>query len=1310
MGTSPQQPRPLLLQNDLTATSVLKRVDLIGCLVTSNHNPKQSQETLWSGNMFHVLNLFLFKLGEGGSNKAKILHDDILIILDKSNKDWWKARNTRTRQEGYIPSNYVAPVDSLESKAWYFGAIKRSDSEAKEARRLGPSKEQALSLCRPGTLSLSVRGEINETGQPTIKHFCIRTKSSTGEVFISNKIEFGNVSDLIEYYCQNKGLSIRLSGVCPRVQAAPETDGLAHDVWEVPRHTIKLHDKLGHGCFGEDVLGKGFCPVNRGPTVDIRYKRDFYRKLEKRGSVPVPVESTAEDQARTLNFWKDIWENEAGHNTEAEWLDGIQGNFEPITQQEDFQITTARVAARVKGMTNWSSPGIDGLHAFWIKHTTCLHGRIAELLNESLTTSQIPAWMTEGRTYLLIKDPKKGTSSPGNFRPITCLPNLWKLYTGIISEDIYHHLDANKLFPEEQKGCRKKSRGCKEQLAIDKLILRHCKRTKSSLYMAFIDYQKAYDSIPHSWILKSMEMCKINPQIVRLFERSFQQCIVNVVQSGSTLGKIHIKRGLFQGDAVSPIHFIIGLIPLSLLLTAEGRGYTIAEPDTQTEDEDININHRLYMDDLKLYANSRENLQHLLEVTEKFSTDINMSFGIAKCGSLDIVNPQSVVRVKRLLSSSLHGKNLVTAINTWAIPVIRYGAGILDWTATEAKGLDMMTRKILRRGFIKSNSDIDRLYVSRKLGGRGLQRIEDVIVKEETGLVSFFSNSTDTKIRALHTAMVKEDIILNIPPENAEALKERLEGQLIDNWKGKPLQPAKDFVDLLPPTLGLRSWAWLNKESLSRYTEADVFAAQDQSIRTNWIQAAIEKQQGVSEKCRICNQHNESVEHILNGCQKLANGDYKHRHDRVAAALHWGMCRDLGECAHVFRQPQSQMVWLTMSGRSPVTPSNYMINWSGIYSRTPIYQDVLGKGFCPVNRGPTVDIRYKAAPGPSFGALRAPAREGLLRYQTTYNVWAATFNNTKKVAVKSMKEGTMDADKFLEEANVMKRLRHPHILQLQAICSTEEPIWIITELMVNGSLQDYLHKKGSTLVKENGSQTILINMAAQCADGMAYLEAQSFIHRDLAARNVLVGEANLCKIADFGLSREDIYQADVKTKFPIKWTAPEAAFYQQYSIKSDVWSFGILMYEIITLGKVPYPGMRGQEVLEQLEKEQLEKGNMRGQEVLEQLEKGIVRDQEVLEQLEKGIVRGQETAGKMTSRRGLLLKLSSGNLMTLLSRWKDNTMKRSQRHFIERERELRIENIFHRIVLQLLTLCECEIVFILRVLCKPSRTYKTQEV
>ena len=114
----------------------------------------------------------------------------------------------------------------------------------------------------------------------------------------------------------------------------------------------------------------------------------------------------------------------------------------------------------------------------------------------------------------------------------------------------------------------------------------------------------------------------------------------------------------------------------------------------------------------------------------------------------------------------------------------------------------------------------------------------------------------------------------------------------------------------------------------------------------------------------------------------------------------------------------------------------------------------------------------------------------------------------------------------------------------------------------------------------------LIDMSAQIAAGMAYLESQNYIHRDLAARNVLVGDNNIVKIADFGLARlikEDEYEARVGARFPIKWTAPEAANYSRFSIKSDVWSFGILLTELVTYGRLPYPGMTNAEVLSQVE-------------------------------------------------------------------------------------------------------------------------------
>lgn len=198
-------------------------------------------------------------------------------------------------------------------------------------------------------------------------------------------------------------------------------------------------------------------------------------------------------------------------------------------------------------------------------------------------------------------------------------------------------------------------------------------------------------------------------------------------------------------------------------------------------------------------------------------------------------------------------------------------------------------------------------------------------------------------------------------------------------------------------------------------------------------------------------------------------------------------------------------------------------------------------------------------------------------------VFEGLFNNTTRVAIKTLRKGSMDPQDFLREAQIMKKMRHENLVQLYFVCTKEEPVWIITELMSKGALISYLQTpEGRTLPMSE-----YINMATQIASGMSYIEKEKYVHRDLAARNILVGDNKVYKIADFGLTRfikEQEYEARAGARFPIKWTAPEAANFSKFTIKSDVWSFGIVLYEIITKGGTPYPDMTNADVLTQIDR------------------------------------------------------------------------------------------------------------------------------
>ena len=152
---------------------------------------------------------------------------------------------------------------------------------------------------------------------------------------------------------------------------------------------------------------------------------------------------------------------------------------------------------------------------------------------------------------------------------------MWKLLAGIISERLYNYLEETNTILHQQKGCRWKCRGTKDQMLIDKMVMMNSKRRKTNLSMTWLDYKKAFDMIPHSWLMKCLEIFSAEENTIKFLKNTMPNWRTILTSSGTRIAEVSIRRGIFQGDSLSPLLFTVAMIPTTRVLERMEVGYQL---------------------------------------------------------------------------------------------------------------------------------------------------------------------------------------------------------------------------------------------------------------------------------------------------------------------------------------------------------------------------------------------------------------------------------------------------------------------------------------------------------------------------------------------------------------------------------------------------------------------------------------------------------------------------------------------------------------------------------------------------------------
>ncbi|KAI4290877.1 hypothetical protein PAPHI01_0151 [Pancytospora philotis] len=536
-----------------------------------------------------------------------------------------------------------------------------------------------------------------------------------------------------------------------------------HDVGEAVAtldNLIRAHEKR----LEMNVKRKEFHKQNM--QFELNRKR-FYRGLsgDQGMTHTVPAEEVKA-------FWSTMW-NKPETETESTGLNRWLLSFDAGPEAPAVFPTRAEFGELVAWLKPWVGAGVDGVFNYFIQRISSLHDSLYEVIRGVCLEGTKPQeWFYKGLTYLM---PKGEAKRGSDFRPITCMSCLYKLTTKCVTEVVRIEVERRGLIAENQLGTVRGVQGSKEQALLN---IAANKAHGNKLLELWVDVKKAFDSVNHSYLLACIKRLSLPVWVQAFLETTIASWTLQVRSNFEVILEKQVERGILQGDTLSPLLFALCMDPLSRSLNGAFPMIAIDSGEGRTH----SINHLLFMDDLKLFATSEDNLAKLADEMRAFFQAIGLEMnreksatnsavcegfaellegaagykylgiiedktGVPKRECFEKVRAELLARVERLCKTRLNARHLFHAINEHALSLTNYYVGVLRLEPRDFEELDHAVRQCLsRHGLHAQPACKERLYLPRAQLGRGLHclafRSELMLTQLSSTLQASFEAST----------------------------------------------------------------------------------------------------------------------------------------------------------------------------------------------------------------------------------------------------------------------------------------------------------------------------------------------------------------------------------------------------------------------------------------------------------------------------------------------------------------------------------------------------------------------------------------